>query len=80
MKFRRKQLVIHVKTGGVYRIVHTPEVCRLEASNGPAYAYQAVWIVSSRGGTIDLIDKPLWVRDQVEMEDGRFAAYAGPAK
>lgn len=70
--FRRRQLVTHLKTGGVYRIVHTPATCRLEASNEPAYAYQAVWVVSSRGGTIDLTDKPLWVRCQAEMEDGRF--------
>lgn len=74
-KFRRKQLVTHVKTGGVYRIMHTPATCRLEASNEPAYAYQAVWIVSSRGGTIDLTDKPLWVRCQSEMEDGRFEPF-----
>jgi hypothetical protein len=75
-KFRRKQLVKHIKTGGVYRIVHTPETCRLEAFNAPAYAYQAVWIVSSRGGQINLTDKPLWVRGQTEMEDGRFEPVA----
>lgn len=73
--FKRKQLVEHVKTGGVYRIVHTPATCRLEANNEPAYAYQAVWVVSSRGGTIDLTDKPLWVRCQTEMEDGRFIPF-----
>lgn len=78
-KFRRKQLVVHLKTGGAYRIVHTPETCRLEASNEPAYAYQAVWIVSSRGGQINLTDKPLWVRGQTEMEDGRFSAHTPPA-
>lgn len=27
-RFRRHQLVRHRKTDGVYRIVHTPKVCR----------------------------------------------------
>ena len=75
MMFRRKQLVQHLKTGGIYRIVHTPATLRLEVNNEPAYAYQAVWVISSRGSVIDLTDKPLWARCQSEMEDGRFQPY-----
>lgn len=72
MKFRRKQLVRHLKTGGVYRIVHTPAVCRIEATTEPAYAYS---MISFRDGSpVDLSDAPLWVRPQGEMEDGRFEA------
>lgn len=59
MMFRRKQLVRHVKTGGVYRIVAH---CQLEATNRPAYAYRLM----------EVRDAPLWVRDADEMEDGRF--------
>lgn len=72
MKFRRKQLVRHLKTGGLYRIVYTPDTCRLEASNEPAYVYKAVEIATSRGTIADIRDAPLWVRGQAEMEDGRF--------
>jgi len=75
--FRRKQLVKHLKTGGVYRIVHTPATCRLEASNGPAYAYQQVAYLSEGAALCDVSNAPLWVRGQAEMEDGRFAALAG---
>lgn len=73
--FRRKQLVRHIKTGGLYRIVHTPATCRLEASNEPAYAYKAVEVATSRGTIVDIRDAPLWVRGQAEMEDGRFGAF-----
>lgn len=62
MKFKRKQLVRHLKTRTIYRIIHTPAICRLESTGEPAYAYQ-------------LINNPharLWVRSQAEMEDGRF--------
>lgn len=72
MKFRRKQLVHHMGTGGTYRIVHTPDTCRLEANNEPVYAYKDVEVATSRGTIVDLRDAPLWVRGQSEMEDGRF--------
>lgn len=78
-KFRRKQLVKHVKTGGVYRIIHTPATLRMEANNEPAYAYRAVWIVSSRGGTVDMTNAPIWARCQAEMEDGRFEPFVASA-
>ncbi len=61
-KFKRKQLVRHVKTGELYRIVYTPTYCRLEANNEPAYAYRHA---TERNA-------PMWIRGQSEMEDGRF--------
>lgn len=73
-KFRRKQLVRHVKTGGLYRIVHGPALYRLESTNEPAYAYKAVEIYTSRGTIVDIRNAPIWVRGQAEMEDGRFEA------
>lgn len=59
MKFKRLSRVIHVESGGIYSIVFTPDMCRLEATGAPAYAYI---------GTNNLI----WVREAKEMEDGRF--------
>lgn len=63
-KFEVNNIVKHVKTGGLYRIVGTPDVYRLEADNTPAYAY-----ISIEG---DLHNNPIWVRGKSEMEDGRF--------
>lgn len=74
-KFKRKQLVEHVKTGGVYRIVHTPATCRLEANNEPAYAYRLVHFRDDAIIALDVLDAPIWVRGQSEMEDGRFVAF-----
>lgn len=76
MKFRRKQLVRHVKTGGVYRIIHAPTVCRIEAMGEPAYAYSM--IAFCNGMAVDVGDAPIWVRPQAEMEDGRFEAVEEP--
>jgi hypothetical protein len=59
-RFAQDSQVRHRKTGGVYAILITPDVGRLESSNTPAYSYQDV-----QGG-------PVWHRCQVEMEDGRF--------
>lgn len=70
MRFRRKQLVRLLKTGGVYRIAHTPQVCRIETTNAPAYAY--VFHAYADGEVAKLPDRTLWVRAQGEMEDGRF--------
>lgn len=58
--------VRHKKTGGIYSIVLTPTVGRLEATNEPAYSYTSV-----DGG-------PVWHRSQTEMEDGRFETYLIP--
>lgn len=63
-KFHRAQIVRHLKTATLYRIVHTPDICRIEATNEPAYAYQPKGFVEG----------PIWVRPQAEMEDGRFEA------
>ena len=59
--FRRKQLVRHKASGGIYRIIYEPARCRIEASGEPAYAYRDL---ERRG--------PVWVRAQTIMEDGRF--------
>lgn len=69
MRFKRKQRVRHVATGAVYRIIHTPSICRLEATNAPAYAYTLAdeGLLLNKG-----VPGPLWVRAQAEMEDGRF--------
>lgn len=58
--FERGDAVRHRK-GGVYVVVHTPDECRIEAGNVPAYMYRPL-------GELE----PLWVRPQSEMEDGRF--------
>lgn len=59
--FQRKQLVRHIKTNTVYRIIHTPNTCRIEEDNSPAYAYRDTHKIG-----------PLWVRKKEVMEDGRF--------
>lgn len=50
---------IRHKKGGLYRVLATPDVCYIERTLEPAYAYIAA------EGTI-------WIRPQQEMEDGRF--------
>lgn len=52
--------------GTYYRIKITPDVLRLEGTNGRAYAYQLARTSDLRR------DKRIWVRHQDEMEDGRF--------
>lgn len=52
----------HVK-GGLYRVVGTPERCRIEKTGEPAYAYLGE-------------DGDIWVRPQGETEDGRFEVHA----
>lgn len=64
MMFPRMTLVRHKKTGGVYRVMIDPSYARIEATNEPAYGY-VLWDEK-------LEDKVLWIRPQVEMEDGRF--------
>jgi hypothetical protein len=75
MKFRRKQLVRHLKTGGVYRIEETPDRMMIEATTTPAYAYR----LCHTNASVPSNFKPtygarIWVRPQAEMEDGRFEA------
>ena len=65
MKFQYMQLVQHVATGGIYRIVAPPTVVRIEATNSPAYAYRKE----------DEATGVVWVRPQNEMEDGRFVLH-----
>lgn len=64
MKFEVGNIVKHVKSGGIYRIIGSPDQYRLESTNEPAYAYQ-----STHG---ELYNNPIWVRSKTEMEDGRF--------
>lgn len=62
MKFLHGHRVRHIASVKVYRIVDTPNRCRIQATGEPAYSY-----CLDRGGDITL-----WVRSQTEMEDGRF--------
>lgn len=64
VKFPQGRMVRHVKTQGRYKIFMTPDVVRLEHSNKPAYMYSPA--IQEVGEVL------YWVRDQEEMEDGRF--------
>ncbi len=60
--FDKKDVVIHVKTGGRYEIVDTPNTyIRLEHCNEPFYVYRPIGL--------EMIQ---WLRCKSEMEDGRF--------
>jgi hypothetical protein len=63
LMFHTGQRVRHVRTGGVYAIIFTPDECCIESSFLPAYAYRLV--DNPKNG-------PVWIRSRVEMEDGRF--------
>lgn len=56
-KFEVGATVKHVKTGGLYRVLH---VGRYEPTGADVYIYQSK------------LDQEIWVRPQPEMEDGRF--------
>lgn len=58
VRFQIGSMVRH-KKGGIYRVLGTPDACRIEKTLEPAYAY-----ISGEGA--------IWFRSQVEMEDGRF--------
>lgn len=60
--FNKGDIAQHRK-GGIYVIIETPERCRIESENLPAYAYAP--IDNTDGGI-------LWIRPKNEMEDGRF--------
>jgi hypothetical protein len=64
MTFLRNDRIRHKKSCKDYMVLLTPQHgLRIEATNEPAYAYQAMW--SGR-------DPIVWVRSQEQMEDGRF--------
>jgi len=66
--FRDGQLVRHIKTGGIYRIVRgAEEEIRIEHTNALAYLYRG-----------PVPNRTLWVRAQAEMEDGRFEPAVAP--
>ena len=65
MKFSPDDVLVHRKTGRRYRILLGADVCRLEATGEPAYAYRLDDALA-RG------DVTVWVRVAHEMEDGRF--------
>lgn len=74
--FYRGQMVLHVKTGGLYRIVMSPlSGLRIASSNDPAYAYQRARMMGNR-----VRESPIWVRSAAIMEDGRFVAYDLPKR
>jgi hypothetical protein len=64
-KFKLYRKVRHVKSGTEYTITQTPDPqFLLESTGSMFYVYQ---------GQGKLTDPPVsWVRDQREMEDGRF--------
>lgn len=64
MKFEVGTVVKHVKSGGLYLILGTPDQYRIESTNEPAYVYR-----STHG---DAYNNPIWIRSKKEMEDGRF--------
>lgn len=66
-KFRVGERLRHVKSGRIYRIVDLPTRMRIEATAAPAYSYCLA----------DSPDITLWVRPQVELEDGRFVSVNG---
>ena len=73
MKFRRKQIVRHLKSGGVYRIEETPDRLSIEETASPAYAYRMCRTNAGAGAGFKVAhDARIWVRPQAEMEDGRF--------
>lgn len=62
IKFPAETKVRHVKTGGTYTVVMTPDMARLESTGEPAYGY-----CQEEDPTA-----PVWFRAQSIMEDGRF--------
>lgn len=67
MKFQERSIIRH-RNGTEYEVLLGPDRVKLESNAAPAYAYTAV------SGD----DKTIWVRDQVEMEDGRFKPVSPP--
>ena len=65
MKFQAGDVLQHLKTQRFYTILLASDVCRLEASAEPAYAYRLKDFDPANDATV-------WVRAAAEMEDGRF--------
>ena len=65
MEFRVGEVLVHRKTGRRYRVLIAADLCRLESSGEPAYAYRLDDAPASGDFTV-------WVRRADEMEDGRF--------
>jgi len=64
MKFKIDDWVVHTK-GVRYNIKGTPYRYRIDATGELAYAY-------SESGGDPKSKKPIWVRSQKQMEEGRF--------
>lgn len=61
--FKLGTKLIHVKSGNVYHVLMTPDMCKLESDATPVYVY---------GKVLPSGNQEIWVRPQTEMEDGRF--------
>lgn len=69
--FKKGDIVRHIRTGNIYRIVMTPnDRVRIELDGSPAYAY----VIHP------FFDDMLWIRPATEMEDGRFSIADVPAR
>jgi hypothetical protein len=63
-KFQKDDIVLHVKSEGLYKIILTPDDTKIESTGERSYVYMGV-------------NKRHWVRPQKEMEDGRFHLASG---
>jgi len=61
--FRKNVYVKHVESGEIYQINREPDSRKLEATNNHFYEYRSI------------ITDQVWLRDQHEMEDGRFGVH-----
>lgn len=70
-KFAAGTYVRHVKSGGIYVVLLSPDSVRIEADATPAYVYMPR--ITGAHLSPKLPGPPvIWVRPQAEMEDGRF--------
>lgn len=63
MKFKAKELVLHLKTQRIYEIVMCQPMLYYEPTGEPVYVYKSI------------SDETVWVRPQEQMEDGRFVKW-----
>ena len=68
MKFTVNQKVRHLRTGTLYIIIATPEQVRYEPLRQRCYAYIPSLVATGYR---------IWVRPEIEMEDGRFILAEG---
>lgn len=59
-RFMPDEIIEHVRTGGMYMVLHSPPGVYIEKDQTPVYVYQSV------------ADNRIWIRPRIEMEDGRF--------